>query len=163
MALVTFGVELASKKDMRTAVVILLLAAVVAAGAKEDRYKGLGERQLERFQKAKSNAQRLRAVRKACYYFKRAKATPERVRALNLETGVYYSRKSLSLAKKRNAAALKLAPKDKDALRLRDAIEKAAKKDIYESVNGIVSVNRVRSRRLAAGVPLRDRGVARRR
>ncbi len=119
--------------------------------------------EIERFRKAKSNAQRLRAVRKARYYFKRAQATPELVRALNLETGVYYSRKSLSLAKKRNAAALKLAPKDKHALRLRDAIEKAAKKDIYESVDGIVSVNRVRSRRLAAGVPLRDRGVARRR
>ncbi len=150
---------------MRRTAIILVLGAAALAGKREDRYLTLGRVQFARFQKATSNADRLKRLRKARVFFKKAKAggVADLVKTLNHETGVYYIRKSLSLAQKRNAAALKLAPKDKTALRLRAAIAKAKKKDIYESVDGIVGINRVRARRLATGVPLRNRGRSRRR
>ena len=148
---------------MRTSLCLAALAVLVWAGAREDRYKELGQNQLDRFEKDDSDSARLRHLRKAVVYFKKADDAAGQVRALNLETGIYYKRKSLSLAEKRNAEALKLAPEDRDALKLRDAIRQAKEKDIFEEVDGIVGINRVQARRLATGVPLRDRGLARRR
>ncbi len=149
---------------MRKLILLLALASVAAAG-RQERYLELGRTRLKRFDKAKSNATRLRHLRAARYYFTRARKAGQAdlVRTLNREGGIYYARKSLSLAEKRNASALKLAPGDPTALRLQAAIRKAKKSDIYESVDGLVGINRVRARRLRSGVPLRDRGRARRR
>ena len=149
---------------MRRLLVLTLLAAAVAAGKREQRYVKLGQAQVATADKGKSNSSRLRRLRRATYYFKRAgkDGVPDLVKTLNRTAALYYSRKSLSLAEKRVDEALKLAPKDKDALALQTAIKKAKDTDIYDSV-GAVAVSRIRARRLAAGVPLRNRGLARRR
>lgn len=150
---------------MRTFGILLLLALAAGAGKREERYKKLGQAQLDAVAKANSNASRLKRLRRAKLYFERAKAdgVDGLVETLNRLAGLYYSRKSLPLAEKRNAEALKLKPADKRALALQAAIRQAKEKDIYESVDGVVGIDRVRARRLATGVPLRDRGVARRR
>ena len=57
---------------MRALVIVTLLAAVVAAGKREERYRKLGDAQLAAFSKAKSNASRLRRLRRAAYYYRRA-------------------------------------------------------------------------------------------
>ncbi len=149
---------------MRRLLILTLFAAAVAAGKREQRYVKLGQAQLAGADKSKSNSSRLRRLRRATYYFKRAgkDGVPDLVRTLNRTAALYYDRKSLSLAEKRVKEALKLAPKDKDALALQAAIKKAKETDIYDSV-GTVAINRVRARRLAAGIPLRNRGLAKRR
>ncbi len=148
----------------RKLILLFALAAVAAAG-RQERYLELGSKRLERFDKAKSNATRLKQLRAARYYFAKAgkAGQADLVRTLNRESGICYARKSLSLAEKRNASALKLAPGDPTALRLQAAIRQSKKSDIYENVDGLIGINRVRARRLRSGVPLRDRGRARRR
>ncbi|MDH3590686.1 MAG: hypothetical protein OER88_02320 [Planctomycetota bacterium] len=148
---------------MRTTIAILALAAAVLAGPQE-RYLELGRKRMAKLAKAKTNATKLSHIRAARYYFKRAKkaGAADLVKALNSETAIYYWRKSLSLATKRNEEALKISPKDKTALRWRAAIEKAREKDIYEDA-GTTAIQRVRARRARNGVPLRNRGRARRR
>ncbi|MCZ6787127.1 MAG: hypothetical protein O7E54_08180 [Planctomycetota bacterium] len=149
---------------MRRLFILTLLTAAVAAGKREQRYVKLGQAQLAAADKSKSKSSGLRRLRRATYYFKRAgkDGVPDLVRTLNRTAALYYGRKSLSLAEKRINEALKLAPKDKDALALQAAIKKAKATDIYDSV-GTVAINRVRARRLAAGIPLRNRGLAKRR
>ncbi len=149
---------------MRKLILLFALAAVADAG-REERYLELGRKRLERFDRAKSNATRLKRLRAARYYFTKAgkAGQADLVRTLNREAGIYYARKSLSLAEKRNASALRLTPGDRTALRLQVAIRKAKKFDIYENVDGLVGINRVRARRQRSGVPLRNRGRARRR
>jgi len=67
----------------------------------------------------------------------RANATGRLVAILNAETVLYLERGARSLAKKRNEEALKLLPKDKRALALKDAI---ANPDPYEPDVGIVDL-----------------------
>ncbi|MCK6461280.1 MAG: hypothetical protein L6Q95_15460, partial [Planctomycetes bacterium] len=74
-----------------------------------------------------------------------------------------YERKSLPRARASAERALALDPSNARARALLAAIRKAELEDIFESVDGVVGIDRVTARRLAAGVPLRDRGVARRR
>ncbi len=149
---------------MRKFVLLFLLSATVFGGATE-RYLELGEKRMAKAHKAKKNATRLSHIRAAQYFFKRAKKAGEAglVSSLNLETRIYYDRKSLPLATKRNAAALKLAPKDKTALDLKEKIAKARDKDIYDKDTGNTAIQRIRNRRIRNGVPLRNRGRARRR
>ncbi len=173
----------------RTLALLVVLAAAAPAEttgkaardfARTQAHLEKGRMTLAKLEEAVSDAPRLQILDRALYFLRRARAlaianaepefraveaeiTPLLVDTLNRQTAIYYGRKSLPLAKKRNAEALALAPKDKPALALAAAIEKADKEDIYESVTGLVAIDRVRARRLAMGVPLRDRGLARRR
>jgi hypothetical protein len=84
---------------MRTGLIVTLLAVTALAG-REERYLKLGQEQLQRLDQARANAAKkkkvvpnatkLRLLRKAAYYLRRAgdKGKPHLVRTLNLETGV---------------------------------------------------------------------------
>ena len=85
------------------------------------------------------------------------------VRSLTAQAEIYFERKSLPLAKKRNNEALSLDPSDARAQNLAVMITAAEEEDIYDVHQGAGVVNRIRDRRAAAGLPLRDRGVSTRR
>jgi Tfp pilus assembly protein PilF len=85
------------------------------------------------------------------------------VRAYDAQAEIYFARKSLSLARERNIQALSLDPTDARALNLDVMIRAAEAADIYDVDQGAQAVNRIRDRRAAAGLPLRDRGVSTRR
>jgi len=162
---------------------LLALIALVAAGAEPDRTTARAEAHLKRGQqaldaaKAAKGAGRFHAFGRAVYFLGQSnelatkagnakllgEARKGLVDALIGRGAAYYERKSLPSAKADVLRALQLDPKSARAQALLAAIRKAEDEDIFESVEGVVGIDRVRERRLAAGVPLRDRGVARRR
>src|SRR5262252_3288077 len=85
------------------------------------------------------------------------------VRAYETEAEIYFERKSLPLAQERNTQALSLDPTDSRALNLDVMIRAAKEQDIYDVNNGATQVDRIRDRRAAMGLPLRDRGISLRR
>jgi hypothetical protein len=95
------------------------------------------------------------ALREFSYY--------DLVRAYDDEAQIYFERKSLSLARDRTNQALSLDPTDARALNLDVMVRAAAETDIYDANNGATQVNRIRDRRAAMGLPLRDRGISLRR
>lgn len=161
----------------------LALAAVLASGAEADRTlaraQAHGKRGREALAKAvgAEGSARLHAFRRAVYFLSRAdelaaKTTDVKlqgavrtslVEALVGEGAAHYRRKSLHRARASAERALALDPSSAGAKALLAAIRRAELEDIFESIDGIVGIDRVTARRLAAGVPLRDRGVARRR
>ncbi len=134
-----------------------------------------GKERVDGLSKLKTNAKRLKALDRSLYNLRTARklakgsqdekvvalaktADSELVRALNGQTEIYYVRKSLPLAKKRNDEALAVNPKDARALKLAKWISDALEHDIYEELRNTVAIQRFKARRRAAGVPLRDRG-----
>lgn len=127
-----------------------------------------------------TNARRLATLDRALYFLRRSRsvamkaadpyfndltARVERdlVRALDRETEIYYERSSLSLARARNSEALALDPQDGPARNFAVMINAAENVDVADKYPGSVADRRIRDRRAAAGVPLRERGVGRRR
>ena len=138
-----------------------------------------GEQQLAKVPGLKKNSTRLKTLNRTLYFLRKArkistkekgeqfsklteKVNPVLVRALVDQGSIYYTRKSLKLADKRVDEALSIVPDDSRALRLKKAIRVARETDLYDQFDGTVGISRIRDRR-AAGVPLRDRGVSRRR
>ncbi len=127
----------------------------------------------------KTNASRLATLDRALYFLRRARkvavagepqferirgdASRSVVRALGDEAEIYYQRKSLSLAQKRAAEALAIDPADSRARNLIGRIEAAKSTDIHSNDMGSTAIGRIRERRAAAGIPLRDRGIGSRR
>lgn len=163
---------------------LLLVAAVASADAAQDRTLALAKAYAKRgadaadaARAAKTTGQRLHAFRRAEFLLRRANdlaaKTPDlglqsRVHVSLVETniqmaGAYYERKSLPSARRSVEAALKLDPDSVKARALLAAIERAEDEDIFDSVDGVVAIDRVKARRLAAGAPLRDRGRSRER
>ncbi len=175
---------------MRWFSILLILVAVAPpalAGAKEDErqakrvraHLARGEQQLAKVPGLKKNSTRLKTLNRTLYFLRKArkistkekgeqfsalteKVNPVLVRALVDQGSIYYTRKSLKLADKRVDEALSIVPDDSRALRLKKAIRVARETDLYDQFDGTVGISRIRDRR-AAGVPLRDRGVSRRR
>jgi hypothetical protein len=85
------------------------------------------------------------------------------VRAYDGESEIYYVRRSLPLAMDRAYDALDIDPQDPRAANLVVMIDDAARTDIYSKYQGVAAIERIRDRRAAEGIPLRDRGVALRR
>jgi hypothetical protein len=163
---------------------LLVLAAAVAADVPADRTLALAKAYLKRGQEAadsareaKSTGQRLHALTRADFFLSRADQLAAKTDDLGLQSrarvslvdarvrkaAVLYERKSLPQAKETVLSALKLDPENAAAKALLAAIEKAEEDDLFDSVDGLVAIDRVKARRLAAGAPLRDRGAARRR
>jgi len=128
----------------------------------------------------KTNAARLQLLDRAVYFLRSARSTASKqspdlmaplsgkvdddlVSALDNEAEIYYVRKSLNLAKKRATEALSIQPGESRAAGLLRRIREAESTDVYEGSNGIAAIQRIRDRRAAAGIPLRDRGVSTRR
>ncbi len=139
-----------------------------------------GEHQITLARSATTTASRLDAWRKAVTLLRQARvdawagtsasfyelqtfAYYDFVRALDGEAETYFARKSLSLAKNANNEALSIAPTDSRALNLALMIRAAEETDIYDPNQGAAAVERIRARRAAAGMPLRDRGISTRR
>jgi hypothetical protein len=168
---------------MRRLAMVGLLAATIAAegdraAARAEAHLKRGREAVARLAEAKSNAQKLHALERARHFLERAEAiaakdaVPEHLRAeiradlvgvLIRTAAVHYERKSLRRARETVTRALKLDPLNAKAKALLAAIHRAEEEDIFDSVDGIVGIDRVRARRLAVGAPLRDRGRARRR
>jgi hypothetical protein len=125
-------------------------------------------------------AARLRALRRAVNHLQMAlrfaprveggSAGPVRkavaadlIRASNGLTRVNLDRKSLERAKKWNALSLRHDPWDADARNLHREIRVADGTDLFDTVRGRTAIERVRERRRTAGIPIRSRGLARRR
>jgi len=173
------------------AITLLLLAAPVLGGTTGnpvvEKHVARGEKALAAAAK-KEGTKLLRVLESAKPHFRRAQAVVARalkkapedealraaqagvlerlVAILNAETVIYLDRGALSLAKKRNAEALKLLPQDDRAKELAEAIENP---DDYEldarevhavlRANGTaVRENAPRDRRAADGRFLRRRG-----
>jgi hypothetical protein len=79
------------------------------------------------------------------------------------ESEIHFKRGSLPLAKGRALDALELDPDDSRALNLIVMIRDAETTDVYDKNQGAAAIDRIRARRAAAGIPLRDRGAARNR
>jgi hypothetical protein len=79
------------------------------------------------------------------------------------ESEIHYQRGSLPLAKRRALDALELDPDDSRARNLIVMIRDAEATDVYDRNQGTAAIDRIRARRAAAGMPLRDRGAARNR
>lgn len=139
-----------------------------------------GRRELTRVARADTNSERLYALDRALLFLRRARTTAlksnalpymnlrenvddDLVAALNAQTEIYYGRKSLNLAEKRNTEAISVDPRDPQARIYTDLIAEAKSTDIYTEYQGSVAVNRIRDRRADVGLPLRDRGIATRR
>jgi hypothetical protein len=163
---------------------LLVLAAAVSADTPADRTLALARAYLKRgleaveaANSARTAGQRLHALARADFLLGRADGLAAKAGDLGLESrarvalidarirkaAAYYERKSLPSAKETVLQALALDPSNAAAKALLAAIEKAEDEDVFDSVDGVVGIDRVKARRLAAGVPLRDRGVARRR
>lgn len=163
---------------------LLALAAAVAADAPPDRTLALAQAYLKRgldaveaANVAKTAGQRLLALTRADFLLGRADGLAEKTGDLGLQSrarvalidarirkaAAYYERKSLPSAKETVLEALALDPSNVKGKALLDAIKRALEEDIFDSVDGVVGIDRVKARRLAAGAPLRDRGLARRR
>jgi hypothetical protein len=139
-----------------------------------------GEREMSRARKLTTNSAKLDAWDRAIVRLRQARETAWKgtgasfeevqkfayaglVRSLTAEAEIYFAKKSLPLAKKRNDAALDLDPNDARARNLAVMIRDAEEADIYDVHQGATAVNRIRDRRAAVGLPLRDRGVSTRR
>jgi tetratricopeptide (TPR) repeat protein len=163
---------------------VLVLLALAAAPAEPDRNVARAQAHLKRGREAldgagaaKTTGQRLHALERAAYFLGRAdefagKAADAKlqaeirtllVEALVRKAAAYYERKSLPRARETVLRALAIDPQDAKGKALLAAVKKAEDEDIFESVDGLVGIDRVKARRLAAGAPLRDRGLARRR
>jgi hypothetical protein len=129
--------------------------------------------------KLDTNAARLQSLDRALYFLRRSRTlltgregeafdslradvSRDLVRALLDQAEIYYVRKSLSLAQKRAKEALAIDSEERRALELTKRIDTAKNTDIYEG-KGTVAIQRIRERRAAAGLPLRDRGISTRR
>jgi hypothetical protein len=169
-----------------TAALFFLGATAMTAPA-QDRETRLMEAQLERGHNElsrvadlTSNAARLQTLDRAIVWLRGARAIASRragreyfearrqaesdlVEALVDESSVYLDRKSLPLARKRAREALDVTPYDPRAIGMLAQIDRAERTDIYDASTGNVAIQRIRERRAAAGLPLRDRGVANRR
>ncbi len=161
---------------------LLALVAVAAAEPERDLARAQahltrGRERLTKARAAQGNAQRLQMLERAEFFLGRADriaakipdaALRDEIRSTlvdaTVRTGaVYYERRSLPRARRTVERALGLDPQDAKAKALLAAIRKAEDTDVFESVDGVVAIDRLQGRRLEAGVPLRDRGVARRR
>ena len=135
---------------------------------------------LEDVAKLKKNAPRLRKIDRAKYFLRRARqiaerqkeksftalraeATEELVKALNTETEIHIARKSLIIAQKRHDEVRKLDADNAAAKTLREEIARleAEDQEVYDDP-GSAAGRRIRGRR-RSGVPLRGRGIGRRR
>lgn len=127
-----------------------------------------------------SNSGRLRKLERAIFFLRSARSTitknPPKVttdlprnvdvdlaNALNDSGEIYYARKSLRQAEKRADEALLVIPGNARSTILLRKIEVAKETDIYDENLGTVAIRRIRDRRAAAGLPLRDRGASNRR
>jgi hypothetical protein len=168
---------------MRTPGVLALLLAVAAADEPDrtllraQAYAKRGSEALDAARAARTSGQRLAALGRAEFLLRRADELAARTEDLGLQSrvrvalidamvrraGAYYERTSLPQAKQQILAALALEPSHALGKALLAAIKRAEEEDTFDSVDGIVAIDRIRARRLAAGAPLRDRGVSRRR
>jgi hypothetical protein len=137
-----------------------------------------GDSLLAETSKLHTNAERLQTLDRALYFLRRARtlavvgdpqfdkvrtdASQSTIRALDDEADIYYWRSSLTMAGKRVQEALAIDPTDTRSRALGDKIAAANASDLYEDVGGI-ELQRIRERRRITGIPLRDRGVGRRR
>lgn len=163
---------------------ILALAVAVALGADADRQLARAQAHAKRGQEAlakagtqKTGAPRLHALGRAEYYLERAEGLAAKTADLKLQGDIrkalveteiqlaaaHYERKSLPRAKAKADRALVLDPGNAKAKAILAAIKKAEDTDIFESVDGVVAISRIKARRLEVGAPLRDRGLSRRR
>jgi len=141
---------------------------------------GKGQELLSEARKEKTNGAKLDALDRALYFLRRAHSTSPKgeadasavlrrdvdatlVRALDDQAEIYYARKSLSLAKKRDQEALAIDRQDARARVLADLIYQAESTDIFTAYQGTIAIQRIRDRRAAVGIPLRDRGLTGRR
>jgi hypothetical protein len=85
------------------------------------------------------------------------------VRALDAEADIHWQRKSLALATNRAVDALTIDSSDAFAWNILDMVADWKATDVYTNASGQAAIDRIRGRRAAAGLPLRDRGVATRR
>lgn len=139
-----------------------------------------GDEQLSKVSKLKSNAEKLQVLDRALYFLRkahgvvpqgeeeavvtlRARVAKSLVRALDDAAEIYYVRKSLTLAQKRNEEARAINSQDPRAHTLSEKIAEAKETDIYELITGETAIQRIRDRRAQMGLPLRDRGPATRR
>lgn len=138
-----------------------------------------GDRLLGEATKVKTNAGRLNALDRSLYFLRRARtlapagesrfatvrtsASTSVVQALGDQAEIYYQRKSLSLATKRVDEILAIDANDPRARNLAGMIASAKSTDVYAGGVGTVAIQRIRERRAAAGIPLRDRGLGGRR
>ena len=139
-----------------------------------------GREQMATATTLKTNARRIDTLDRALYFLRRARAVTlpstdsavievrkdvesNLVQALDSQAQIYYSRSSYSLAKKRLEESLAIDPQDSQAQRLSEMIKDAESEDIYDKIQGRAAIDRIRERRAAAGMPLRDRGIANRR
>jgi hypothetical protein len=169
------------------ALVLAAVATFALAGPDEDLKRTLaqsaanlekGEALLAETSKPGTKAERLQTLDRALYFLRRARtlavvgqplfdtvradASRSVVRALDDEADIYYSRSSLSMAGKRVQEALAIDPTDTRTRTLADKIEAAKSSDLYGEDVGGIELQRIRERRRIA-VPLRDRGIGRRR
>jgi len=138
-----------------------------------------GHDELAKVQSINSNTGRLHTLDRAIFFLRSArkgvsKNAPDAIsdirrnvdldlaNALNDQSEIYYTRKSLPLAEKRATEALAVIPGNARAAMMLRRIETAKERDIYDDL-GTVAVRRIRDRRAAAGLPLRDRGLSNRR
>jgi len=139
-----------------------------------------GEHELDRERRFVTPAGRLEVLGRAIRFLRQAQLETDKgtgemfesvrvdvrrdlVRALDRQAAIFFERRSLTNAKDSTAAALELDPQDSWALNLSAMIQDAESTDIYEKYQGTAAVTRIRERRAASGLPLRDRGVSQRR
>jgi hypothetical protein len=154
-------------------------SAAERARKSADAHLEKGRKVLAEVAKQKTNAARLQTLDRALYFLRRsrtlatahqgeaieslrANVARDLSRALLDQAEIYYVRKSLSLAEKRVKEALAIDPKDRRAHGLTERIDHAKKTDIYDGL-GTAAIQRIRDRRAATGLPLRDRGITTRR
>ena len=137
-----------------------------------------GQEQLDKEAKQTKNASKLRTLDRALYFYGRAdklsrarkeaefaeplkKARAKQVETLNRQALIHFARKSLARSEAKVKAVLKIDPKNALAKATQRLIDEERKGDIYDG-QGDAAIDRIRARRRAAGLPLRDRGRARR-
>lgn len=167
---------------------VLLLAGPARADLDEAGQKALrnveahltrGQEQLDKESKQDANAAKLRTLDRALYFYERAeklagdrdetefdapetKARTKRVEALNRQARIHFERKSLDRAEEKAKAVLELDKDNALAKATLELIRKERDEDVFDEL-GNTAIDRIKARRRAAGIPLRDRGRARRR
>ena len=138
-----------------------------------------GQEQLDKEAKQKRNSLKLRTLDRALYFYGRAEkladkrseaefeapktsARAKRVEALNRQSRIYFERKSLEKAEDKAKAVLEIDKNNALAKATLALIQKERDEDIFDDL-GNTAIDRVKARRRAAGIPIRDRGRARRR
>jgi len=139
-----------------------------------------GRKELARVAEATTRSRKLYALDRAATFLRRARTTALKsdappylhlranvdealVDALNGQTEIYIARSSLRQAEKRNTEALSIAPRDLQARIYTDLITEAKSSDLWTDYQGTIAIERIRDRRADFGLPIRDRGVSRRR